>query len=60
MASSSIDSHEEDLARESSLVCRENRKLRERNRILEAHESEALAALQKELEKRATPQQLTS
>ena len=44
-----MDSREEDLARESSLVCRENRKLRQRNAELEAGESEKIQALKTEL-----------
>ena len=43
-------------ARESSLVCRENRKLRQRNSELEAGATEALEALKKELAARPTRQ----
>ena len=45
---------EQDLARESSLVCRENKKLRERNALLEAQETEALKSLHAELAARPT------
>ena len=53
-----IDSVEEDEARASSLVCRENAKLRKRNAELEAMQSEALSELRQELLGRPTKHQL--
>ena len=53
-----VDSKEQAIARESSLICRENKKLRERNAELEALETDRVAGLQAELRARPTQQQL--